>query len=138
MTSNSEIEFLEWDTPFKNTRNGILEATYVGSNSSETDKNWDLKIRIHDYDNDKNYSIFFDNISGFRILDEHGLVDLWTVGSNRPAQSTFKVRNHSWHKESPATFFFGSHPDGEYSFVISTDWDCAEVVCKNTPRIETE
>ena len=76
----------------------------------------------------------FENVSAFRVLDEHGLVDLWNASKNnsRPARTTFRVKGHRWQTESELSWVMA---DCEYSFMIATGWDCLEVVAWGEPKI---
>ena len=44
----------------------------------------------------------FSDVSAFRVLDEHGLTDMWEASSKaqRPAHTTFRVKGHKWQQES--------------------------------------
>ena len=77
----------------------------------------------------------FTDVSAFRVLDEHGLTDVWLASSKeeRPAHTTFKVKGHKWQEESFLTWFM---PSCEFSFMIATGWDCLEVVSASEPAIE--
>lgn len=77
----------------------------------------------------------FDNVIAFRVLDEHGLVDLWNASarSPRPARTTFRVKGHKWQEESFLSWFTAGC---EFSFMIATGWDCLEVVASTEPVIE--
>ena len=77
----------------------------------------------------------FTHVSAFRVLDEHGLTDMWLASSKeeRPAHTTFKVKGHKWQEESFLTWFMSSC---EFSFMIATGWDCLEVVSASEPTIE--
>lgn len=80
----------------------------------------------------------FDTVSAFRVLDEHGLTQLWEKTAElggRPGQTTFKVRNHLWTEESLISFLGAQ--DG-WSFVIASDWDCVEIVALTPPTILEE
>jgi hypothetical protein len=74
------------------------------------------------------------DVIAFRVLDEHGLDEFWektTELGGRPGRTTFRVRNHLWTKESPLSFL---GTDG-WSFVLVTNSDCIEVVCKAPPVV---
>ncbi|HEY0013468.1 MAG TPA: hypothetical protein VGB79_11545 [Allosphingosinicella sp.] len=77
----------------------------------------------------------FASVSAFRVLDEHGLVDMWNASADspRPARTTFKVKGHKWQEESFLSWFM---PGCEFSFMIATGWDCLEVVANGEPIIE--
>jgi hypothetical protein len=77
----------------------------------------------------------FDDVSAFRVLDEHGLVDMWNASAEtaRPANTTFKVKGHQWQEESHLSWFMRGC---EFSFVIATGWDCLEVVTGTEPTVE--
>ncbi|PKP93256.1 MAG: hypothetical protein CVT77_06320 [Alphaproteobacteria bacterium HGW-Alphaproteobacteria-16] len=78
---------------------------------------------------------YFENVSAFRVLDEHGLLDIWNASMHlpRPANSTFKVRGHKWQEES---FLSWEMFDCKFSLMIATNWDCLEVVTADEPRVE--
>jgi hypothetical protein len=79
----------------------------------------------------------FQQVSAFRVLDEHGLMEFWgetTRQGGMPAQSTFRVRNHGWTKESMLSFL----PTDGWSYVVATDFDCVEIVSANPPLVTLE
>lgn len=147
MNLKEAITFAKWDTPFKDDDVEIFDLQY-GNGGLETifhDKNQklslprkrnldfhDLEIKIVSYQSNTIYSILYENISAFRLLDEHGLCDLWNALEKRPSKTTFRVRNHGWCEESPLSFFMSGN---EYSFIIATDWECLEVICPSEPKI---
>ncbi len=77
----------------------------------------------------------FESVSAFRVLDEHGLIDMWhaSATSPRPTSTTFKVRGHGWQAESPLSWEMF---DCEFSHMIATGWDCLEVVTTCEPKVE--
>ena len=77
----------------------------------------------------------FERVSAFRVLDEHGLVELWNASKNeaRPASTTFKVKGHLWQTESELSWIM---ENCEYSFMVATLWDCLEVVADCEPDIQ--
>ena len=76
----------------------------------------------------------FEHVSAFRVLDEHGLLDIWDASGKtaRPACTTFRVKGHKWQEES---FLSWSMPGCDFSFMIATDEDCLEVVASSEPTI---
>ena len=150
----SEVEFAEWETPFKDGdltvldmryQTGKLHHEYTAEGIGFTlPKKYglgeaELIVRLFHKEAEAIYSICFHEVGAFRLLDEHGLEELWqetSIQGGRPAQSTFKVRNHLWSKESPVSFF--SYAKDDWSFVIATDWECMEIVCSDPPDIQLE
>ena len=77
----------------------------------------------------------FDAVAAFRVLDEHGLVDMWSSPARaNPGSATFKVRGHQWQEESFLVWFHGTDKD-QYSWMIATGWDCLEVVTNVHPDV---
>jgi len=74
----------------------------------------------------------FDDVSGFRVLDEHGLDELWNASKStpRPVSTTFKVKGHLWQTESELSWIMKSC---EFSYMIATNWDCLEVITNSEP-----
>ncbi|MDA0665012.1 MAG: hypothetical protein O3B08_19555 [Proteobacteria bacterium] len=150
----SEIEFSAWETPFKDGNITILDVRFQTGklNQEHTDLGIGytmpakygldaavLTVRLFHKDVEAIFSLLFRDVGAFRLLDEHGLDELWQESvkqGNRPTQSTLKVRNHLWAKESPLAFF--SFAKDNWSFVIGTDWECVEIVCKEPPNIQLE
>lgn len=150
----SNVEFAEWDTPFK-----VGDVTVLDLRQ-QTGKWWiedqkenlrfelpkiadvgdaDLVVRVFHVATSTVYAVTFHDVGAFRLLDEHGLTELWSSEANRlghPARSSFKVRRHQWSKESEVTFQM--YATDEWSYVIATDWECVEVVCRETPVVEIE
>jgi hypothetical protein len=85
------------------------------------------------------YRVRFEEVAAFRVLDEGGLSEFWHQTKRlggRPGQTTFRVRNHDWFKESLLPWIHGTE-DG-WSFVIATNSDCLEVVANEPPAITLE
>lgn len=144
------IEFEKWETPFST---GDLHVLSVAWGQGPIELSWSnpprkflfnadqpeetpaLTAHIFDSDRQKLYSLSFETVSGFRVLDEHGLTEIWGAENYDPKSlgKCFRVRNHSWHKESPVTFLFGM--TGEWSYLVTTLEDCLEVVSGSEPTI---
>lgn len=79
----------------------------------------------------------FDQVNTFRVLDEKGLLDLWTAWSatSRTAKTTFRVSGHLWQKESPLIWIEDGGEEPVFSYMVATGWDCLEVISLNPPRI---
>ena len=126
-SDNEKFEFGEWNTPFKDDSVELLEANY-----SSVDSN--LLIRVRAAGNGALFLVRFENVYAFRVLDEHGLLNIWEKTKQfggRPAQTTFKARNSLWTMESPVSFL---NSDG-WSFILATGWDCVEIVTRSEPTI---
>ena len=149
-----DVEFAPWQTPFADGALTILDAHYQSGKlileypaegieyripSECAPRDFALIVRLFHKETDSVYVLHFQNVGAFRLLDEHGLLELWQETEKqggRPAQSTFKVRNHLWSKESEAAFHF--HAKEGWSFIIATEWECVEVVCSEPPDIQRE
>lgn len=145
------FEFGEWKTPFADATIEVLEvvhspprrwpeaaAPHYRTNSLlRSHAAADLVARIYAYGLDKIFRVTFDTIEAMRLLDEGGLVELWAKTEalgGRPAQTTFRARNHAWTEESVLSFLA---TDG-WSFMIASDNECLEVVSTNPPVIVEE
>ena len=139
------MEFEQWKTPFDSGTAWIVDLswgvkewtlekpngfkyTIFGSDSHRKDE---LIARVFHESSESLFEVVYESVNGFRILDEHGLTEIWN--DSPPKANTFKVKNHGWHKESPLTFFMGN--DNEWSHLIATDEECLEVVCHDSPEI---
>jgi hypothetical protein len=113
----------------------ISEGFSLELADSETDKVGTLEATFLSREKRAAVVFAFDNVSAFRVLDEHGLVDMWNASakSQRPAQTTFKVKGHKWQEESFLSWFM---PQCEFSFMAATGWDCLEVVTATEPTVE--
>ena len=78
---------------------------------------------------------YFRDVSGFRVLDENGLVDLWNAPKNtpRPASTTFRVKGHLWQTESELLWIMRGC---EFSYMVATDWDCLELITDCEPSVK--
>jgi len=121
------IEFSPWKTPF--------ESHLIEIERLEYDFKRGLRICVYDVDTDIEYVVYFTIPSAFRLLDEHGLCEIWDARAAHCVvlpQNTFKVRNHLWTRESPISFL---ESEG-WSFVLATQSDCVEVVSGKEPVME--
>jgi hypothetical protein len=126
---DDKFAFEVWRTPFEDS-----DIQLAGLNYSEGEA---LSFRVRVQETGSTYRIFFERVSAFRVLDEHGLLELWEKTKElkgRPASTTFKIRNHLWTKESPISF---AHSDG-WSFVVASDAACVEIVARTAPTITLE
>ena len=146
------IEFSPWNTPFREGDLHIVSVEYGTGPYSVTyhdpKRTYSLNegrpadtpaliARILDTKSETLYALSFKTITGYRVLDEHGLTEIWGEESYNFKQlgGTFMVRGHSWHTESPITFLFGMK--GEWSYLVATMDECLEVVSASEPIIET-
>ena len=162
MWGDGSFEFGRWETPFENTDVELMEIAWGGGPlwrkehrrgwarrsllKSPYDARLTVLVRIHETNADESgyvadplYRVSFVDVAAFRVLDEGGLSDFWhhtKVLGGRPGQSTFRVRNHDWFKESLLPWIHGSQ-DG-WSFVVATTGDCIEVVALEPPEIAPE
>lgn len=126
MQNDGTVTFDVWRTPFQNAHLELERVEYLQGGG--------LRFWVRDVVTSAGYLVSFKAVSAFRVLDEHGLQELWEKTSElggRPAASTFKVRNHAWTKESPITFVAS---DG-WSYILATDFDCIEIVSVDAPSI---
>lgn len=146
-----KIQFEEWKTPFEEGDLSILDLHWendsffyqtrdrkvVRLERNLLNKEIELQVHIIDLSTEFVYEINFFKVNGFRLLDEHGLLEIWEARDRKGINlnATFKVRNHLWSKESPLTFFHGN--SGEWSHLISTENECLEVVCIEAPTIRS-
>lgn len=146
------VEFADWNTPFRYGNLHIISVEYGTGpheivyrlpdriyrlNSDQPEDAPALKAKVLDTESNLLYEVAFPSVLGFRVLDEHGLLELWGTDTYEPKKlgGTFLVRNHMWHKESPVTFTCGM--DGEWSYMIATDDDCLEIVSSAEPVIQS-
>jgi hypothetical protein len=127
-SSGDGFEFGRWETPFENAGVWIESVVYDPPSLA-------VRVSVHQTEwhvsesalsPERTYRVGFSRISAFRVLDEHGLLELWgnTQDEGRPGSCTFQVRNHMWTHESPLSFLMS---DG-WSYVIATDAECVEIV----------
>jgi len=156
MDTAKNIELGEWSTPLLGKEIHILSAGYSKENEFglglRREKHYlienshfqnptftDLLVRVFCVDSEEVYQIQFSNVGGFRILDEHGLQEVFSAREKKthwPTFPTFRLRHHGWTKESPASFHMGTN-DG-WSYMVMTGWDCVEVLTIDEPRVTIE
>lgn len=136
------ILFAPWKTPVENDELSLVSLSYGGA-STKVDchrEGFSLEVPASgslgagDLEavflsvEKKSVVVFrFEGPAAFRVLDEHGLLDIWTASEKtpRPARTTFMVKGHRWQQESELSWFMGGT---EFSLMIATDWNCLEVV----------
>lgn len=145
------VEFAAWSTAVENDELFLLNVAYSASSyvdflSEGIRINYPepspqgvsaLTAKFISKEKRSGVNFKFRNVSAFRVLDEHGLTELWQSSSEkpRPARSTFQVRGHSWQAESPLIWYM--RPGSNYfSYMIATGWECLEVICSSEPTIE--
>jgi len=139
------MQFDTWSTPFEHGTIFLVDLSW-GAKTWTLEKadgtkyeikgndkldNVDLVARVFHLESEMLYEIAFGIVNGHRCLDEHGLTEIWS--SNPPQTNTYKIKGHSWHNESPLSFFMGN--DNEWSYLIVTGDECLEVICRNEPSV---
>ena len=147
MTDWPPIEFARWETPIENDELHLVDLVYGDGSWSTEDRAGQrfevppvrpifggLIATFFSVEKRALFEIRSPDTFTFRMLDEHGLVDLWAASNARarPGRATFRVRHHGWHRESELSFVMSS---AEYSFVIATNWACLEIVVGQQPEI---
>lgn len=145
------VEFAPWSTAVENDELLLLSVDYSASNyvdflsegfrlTHPEISTQDISILIARFiskDKRAGVNFVFRNVCAFRMLDEHGLMELWEASAEkpRPAQSTFQVRGHAWQAESPLVWYM--RPGSNYfSYMVATGWECLEVICSAEPSIK--
>ena len=144
--SENIIEISEWQTPFQDGNLSIVSLDWGYKKFSlgrpkgyeyETkghDEDYELSVVVFHLETEHIYAIKFPSADTFRILDEGGLLSIWSAKDWREkAKNTVKIRGHEWSKESPLSFFHNSN-DG-WSFLIATSMECVEIVTTSEPDI---
>jgi hypothetical protein len=143
------IEFARWVTPIENDSIYLVDVTFGDGSFWTSDSNGrsfevppsrpnqgDGVLAIFfSIEQEALYEVRFYDAFTFRVLDEHGLVELWNATAEqggRPGQATFRVRNHGWHRESELSFIMSG---ADYSYVLASNTTCLEVVTGSEPRV---
>lgn len=142
------VEFAPWPTEVQNDNLafvGIRYGGYAQVNHRDDEQGIELTLDYARQDccleatfisrEKKTGVVFsFDGVSAFRVLDEHGLTELWVASAReaRPASTTFKVKGHGWQRESELSWIMGGC---EFSYMIATSCDCLEVITDREPTI---
>jgi hypothetical protein len=143
------IEFAPWPTDVENdylTLVGLRYGGHAAINFVKDDHTIELTLDYADSERgleatfisrEKMAGVVFylNDVSGFRVLDAHGLVDLWNASKNtpRPAATTFRVKGHLWQTESELLWIMRGC---EFSYMVATDWDCLEVITDCEPSVK--
>ncbi|KTE24362.1 MULTISPECIES: hypothetical protein [unclassified Sphingopyxis] len=144
--SDSAIFFKSWMTDYSDDDLQVLRVAYLTGElhattrlddgryahyalQGEATSEFKLAIKLFSYTKSRVFEVLFYDVTAYRVLDEHGLCDLWPL--DRPNRAMFKVGGHGWTKESPISFAFG----GDESWMIATDWDCVEIISTSQPIV---
>ena len=141
------MKFENWETPIQAGSVSIVDISYGTKDwflelangvrysiaGSDRHEERDLLVRVFHEETESLYEVCYECVCAFRCLDEHELLEVWG-DPGRPPSNTFKLKEHLWHKESPISFLSGN--TGEFSHMIATDWECLEVICKDTPTFK--
>jgi len=96
----------------------------------------DLSLELFHLPSEGRYRLHYHSVTAFRMLDEHGLLELWQalneLGDEQGYNSRL-IKDHAWSRESPISFFH-RHSDG-WSHLICTGDECVEVLCPSAPEI---
>ena len=139
------MEFETWVSPFEEGTVWIVDVSWgtdkwslTKSSGSKVEilsnpkhKGFDLIVRVFHEETEALYELAFETVNAHRLLDEHGLLYLWS--SERPNKNTFKLKGHAWHEESPLSFAMGNCQ--EWSHMLVTNDECLEVICRESPTV---
>lgn len=139
------MEVKDWNTPFSEGTIYIVDLSWNGKHfsvkypdgsgydleGSKRHSDYQLIISVFHEESESLYDVMFEAVSGFRLLDEGGLLELWTQGTKFPNSAL--IKGHLWSKESPLTFISGF--EDEWSHLIATSDECAEIVSDQHPEI---
>jgi len=119
-----------WETPFKDGNIEIISTVWEEYADNE------LSIKIYHMKSKSIYLINFKYISAYRMLDEHGLLEIWGERDKQSLQivNTYLVKGHIWSEESIISFL-QAYQDG-YSFLIATEGMCVEIIAPDIPLIQ--
>jgi hypothetical protein len=97
----------------------VLEATFIS-----VEKEAVIRVASND-------------VVAFRVLDENGLVDLWSASQamQRSGRATFRATGHKWTDESFLVFLDGGERP-RFSYFVATKDLCLELVCVDEPVVE--
>jgi hypothetical protein len=150
MTNRASIEFARWETPIENDELHLIDLSYGGGDwstelvaerlfleipASERVPLTGLNATFLSVPQRALFRVSSAESYTFRVLDEHGLTELWSARNlqGKEAKATFRVRNHGWNRESELSF---AMQDADFSFVVSTSWACLEIVSRTSPSVE--
>lgn len=128
-SNDAAFAFHAWETPFENSSIDLIGAKFSEDAA--------LTFRVRVRETGSIYRVSFEHVSAFRVLDEHGLLEIWQKTDEmggRPGSTTFRVRNHLWTRESPISFLAS---DG-WSYIAASDDYCIEAVAEGMPTIAQE
>jgi hypothetical protein len=130
------VQYLEGNLEY-GTRTGDQEFTFFNTPALASLSGYQLVITLFSLEKSSIFDVSFFNTNGFRVFDEHGLTEMWGDGeawkkAGLGKASLFRVSGHGWTKESPLSFTMCSN---YFSWMITTDWDCVEVISANEPQV---
>ena len=148
-----EITFLRWECELENDSLQVMRVQYLegglefGTRTGDDEltsysnpplidlKGSKLVVTVFSLEKSAIFDVSFFGTNGFRVLDEGGLTDIWCHYDKKKAvglgdASLFRLSGHGWSKESFLSFF-----NNPFSWMISTSWDCVEVISANEPQV---
>lgn len=144
------VEFAPWRTEVEGDELTFVSVCHGGSAlvtypqegfglrvDTDSDETFALEARFLSKEKRALVTFGFAYVSAFRVLDEHGLGELWEAArkDRTGTLSTFRVRGHKWQYESELSWLtLGDEHD--YSFLVSTGFQCLEVVAPKEPLIQ--
>ena len=91
-----------------------------------------LRVTLHFSEISHAYLTFKD-ISGFRVLREGDLIELW--GSLQPEDWLWEISSGGWKSlESQRPGFISGHISEIKEFLVGGEVDCLSVLCSSTPE----
>ncbi len=140
------MEVKDWNTPFSEGSIYIVDLSWNGKNfsikypdgnmynlsGSKRHDKYPLIVSVFHVESEGVYDLMFKFVSGFRLLDEGGLLEIWNEGES--FSNCALIKGHGWEQESPITFLSGF--EDEWSHLIATENECVEVVSREHPEIK--
>lgn len=78
--------------------------------------------------------LVFENVRGFRVLDEGDLLEFWDAGFTGDKGWVWRVDVGGWlDAESKRDGFTSKHDDSWTEYLVTTGWECVSVISSHAP-----
>jgi len=82
------------------------------------------------------FTVTFDEVIGFRMLDERDLTDVWSDPDYDPDASVYKVMSGGWLEleKSRSAFLVDFVADDVQEFLVTSGSECVNVLVRTPPK----
>lgn len=92
-------------------------------------------LRVQITPEPESFSVYFEVVAGFRMLDERDLTDVWSDANYDPKASVYRVISGGWLSlEKTRPSFLSDYTGDVTEYLITSNNECISVLAETEPK----